>query len=106
MESRFGINVAVTLALMAAGCASPGPPFIDQVQPEAESIAVRRGQSEMNCPAATGQVISRETIQPASFYVGVPRAEYTVGVSGCGKKVTYIVSCPDSASRSCEVRTP
>src|SRR5262245_15461147 len=25
MESRFGINVAVTLALMAAGCASPGP---------------------------------------------------------------------------------
>ena len=105
MANCFGI-VAVTLALMAAGCASPGPPFIDQMQPQAESTAVRRGQLDMNCPAATGQVISRETTQPASFYVGVPGAQYTVDVSGCGKKATYIVACPDSASRSCEVRTP
>jgi|SRR5215471_11650485 len=100
MDNRFGI-VAVTLALMATGCAAPGPPFIDQMQPEAESMAVRRGQFEMNCPAATGQVISRETIQPLSFYVGVPRAEYTVGVSGCGKRATYVVICPDNGSRNC-----
>jgi hypothetical protein len=103
MADRF---VVATLGLMAAGCASPGPPFIDQMQPQAESMAARRGQLEMNCPAATGQVTSREMIQPASFYVGLPHADYTVAVSGCGKKATYIVVCPDSASRSCEVRTP
>ena len=28
-------------------------------------MAVRQGQFELNCPAATGQVISRETLQPA-----------------------------------------
>jgi hypothetical protein len=64
-------------------------------------MAVRRAQFEMNCPAATGQVISREIIQPLSFYVGVPRAEYTVGVTGCGKRATYIVICPQNGSSSC-----
>jgi len=40
------------------------PPYIDQIQPEAVSMAVRRGQFEMNCPAATGQVLSRTSIPP------------------------------------------
>ena len=100
MENRFSI-VAVTFTLMATGCASSGPSFIDQAQPEAVSMAVRRAQLEMNCPAATGQVISREMSQPLSFYAGVPRAEYTVGVTGCGKRATYFVACPNDGSGSC-----
>jgi hypothetical protein len=88
---------------IVAGCAS-GPPFIDQMQPEAVNMAVRRGQFEMNCPAATGEMLSRETLQPAvqTFrYSGPQRAEYTVGVSGCGQRATYVVICPDNGSLSC-----
>ncbi len=97
-------NLLVLAAgLIEAGCAS-GPPFIDQMQPEAVNMAVRRGQFEMNCPAATGEVISRETLQPLvqTFrYSGPDRAEYTVGVSGCNQRAMYIVICPDNGSGSC-----
>jgi hypothetical protein len=100
----LGSKLVVLFAgAVAAGCAS-GPPFIDQMQPEAVSMAVRRGQFEMNCPAATGEVISRETMQPVvqTFrYTGVTRAEYTVGVSGCNQRAMYIVICPDNGSGSC-----
>ena len=91
------------LLVLVVGCAS-GPPFIDQMQPEAVSMAVRRGQFEMNCPAATGEMLSRETLQPLvqTFrYSGPQRAEYTVGVSGCGQRATYVVICPDNGSLSC-----
>jgi hypothetical protein len=94
---------AVAAALVVAGCAS-GPPFIDQMQPEAMQMAVRRGQFEMNCPSATGEVLSREVLQPAiqTFrYSGPERAEYTIGVSGCGQRGTYVVICPDNGSMSC-----
>ncbi|MDM0113673.1 hypothetical protein QTI66_16055 [Variovorax sp. J22R133] len=90
-------------ALMAAGCAS-GPPFIDQMQPEAISMAERRGQFEMNCPAAKGEVLSREVVQPVvqSFrFGGVVRDEYTVGVAGCGKRTTYVVICPEVGGSTC-----
>ncbi len=89
--------------LLLAGCAS-GPPFIEQMQPEAINTAVRRGQFEMDCPAATGQILSQELLQPLiqTFrYWGPERAEYTVGVSGCGQRATYIVICPDNGSLSC-----
>jgi hypothetical protein len=91
------------LVVLLAGCAS-GPPFIDQIQPEAVNMAVRRGQFELNCPTATGQVISRETLQPvvqAIRFSGPDRAEYTVGVEGCGQRATYVVICPDNGSGNC-----
>ena len=31
-------------------------------------------------------------------YTGPERAEYTVGVSGCGHQATYVVICPDDGS--------
>jgi hypothetical protein len=31
---------------------------------------------------------------------GTDRAEYTVGVTGCGKRATYVVMCPDNGSNS------
>ncbi len=88
------------LAGLAAGCAS-GPPFIDQAQPEAMTVAQRRGAFELNCPAATPQLLSRETLQPISFRFGIERAEYTIGVSGCGKRATYVVLCPDEGDSTC-----
>jgi hypothetical protein len=84
----------------AAGCAS-GPPFIDQAQPEAMTIAQRRAAFEFNCPSATPQLISRETLQPISFRFGIERAEYTIGVSGCGQRATYVVICPDQQGSTC-----
>src|SRR5258705_13873582 len=86
------------LACLSAGCAS-GPPPIDQLQPEAISMAVRRGQFEMNCPAATGQLISREEIQPLvnNFrFQGTLPAEYTVGVAGRGRRATCVGICPEN----------
>ena len=102
MNARASLPT-LAVALVVTGCAS-GPPFIDQMQPEAVNMAVRRGQFEMQCPGATGQVISRETLQPlvqTFVYTGPSRAEYTVGVSGCGQNATYIVICPDNGSMSC-----
>jgi len=60
--------------------------------------AVARGQFEMNCPSATGTLISQEVVQPAlqgPWVAGIQRAEYTVGVAGCGQRTTFIVVCPE-----------
>jgi len=82
---------------LLAGCAS-GPPFIDQMQPEAVSMAVRRAQFEFNCPAATGEMIQRENVQPL-VAAGPLRAEYTIGVTGCGKRATFVVICSTNGNQ-------
>lgn len=87
-------------AAALAGCAS-GPPFIDQAQPEALTIAQRRAAFEFSCPSVQTQVLSRETLQPVSFRFGVERAEYTIGASGCGRRATYVVICPDQPGSTC-----
>jgi hypothetical protein len=88
----------VPIAMLAVvGCVSQGQ-FLDSKQPMAMQTAVSRGQFEMNCPQATPTVISREVIQPAlqgPFVNGIQRAEYTIGVAGCGKRTTFVVICPD-----------
>jgi hypothetical protein len=80
-----------------AGCASQSQ-FLDNKQPIAIQAAVDRGRFALNCPAATGMIISREVVQPSlqgPFVSGIQRAEFTVGVEGCGERKTYIVVCPD-----------
>ena len=91
---------AIAIPVLLSACAS-GPPFIDQMQPTAIDMAVRRGAFELNCPAAKGELISSETLQPLSIRFGYERAEYTIGVSGCGKRQSYVVICPDNGSKSC-----
>ena len=87
-------------AAVLAGCAS-GPPFIDQMEPEAVSMATRRAQFELDCQKVNATVISRETLQPVSFRFGVERAEYTIGATGCGKRATFVVICPDQPGSTC-----
>jgi hypothetical protein len=80
-----------------AGCASQAQ-FLDNKQAMAMQTAVSRGQFEMNCPQVTPTLISREVIQPAlqgPLVNGIQRAEYTVGVQGCGKRTMFVVICPD-----------
>jgi hypothetical protein len=83
-------------ALVAAGCMTETQ-FLASRQPTAIQSAVNRGQFEMNCPSATGQVLSQEVTQPAlqgPIVQGEERGLFTIGVSGCGQRRVYQVLCP------------
>jgi hypothetical protein len=83
-------------ALTAAGCMSQAQ-FLASKQPTAIQAAVSRGQFELNCPNATGQVLSQEVTQPVlqgPVVQGEERGLFTVGVAGCGQRKVYQVLCP------------
>ncbi|HXV84385.1 MAG TPA: hypothetical protein VEG60_31440 [Candidatus Binatia bacterium] len=82
--------------LGAASCTSPAQ-YLASKQPTAIQTAVTRGQFEMNCPSATGQVLSQEVTQPAiqgPYLGGEERGLFTIGVAGCGQRRVYQVLCP------------
>ena len=90
-------NLALIAGALLVGCASEAS-FLDTKQATAVETALARGKFDMNCPAATGSVLSRQFIQaptsgPRMASVGVDRAEYTVGVHGCNQRGTYMVVC-------------
>ena len=76
-----------------------GPPQIaDKWQAAATSEAQKRGTAEFGCAEATTEVLRQETIQEVQttgWYEPPHRAVYGIGVSGCGKRVTYLVTCDD-----------
>jgi len=74
-----------------AGCATDQQ-TLDSKQSAALESAVNRGRFELSCPEATGSVLSRQLIEPLRFG-GVERAEYTIGIEGCGQRKTSIVVC-------------
>ncbi len=79
-------------ALLALGaCEGPQQILADE-QSVATDVALRRARFEMNCPAATATVLSSQLLQPAAWR-GIERAEYTIGVSGCGQRATYVTMC-------------
>ncbi len=78
-------------AVLAAGCQSPAQTLAAD-QATATQTAVRRGQFELNCPQAKGTILSSNLLQPIAWR-GLERAEYTVGVEGCGQRRTYVVVC-------------
>ena len=80
------------LAVLAlAGCQSQEQ-ILQSEQSMAVQVAVNRGKFELSCPQATGTVLSSNMLQPVAWR-GMERAEYTVGVEGCGQRKTYIVVC-------------
>src|SRR5215475_4001711 len=90
------------LAVLAAGCQTQEQ-MVQGQQGMAVQTALNRARFDMNCSSATGQVLSTNVSQPAiqgtfrSAY-GVQRFEYTVGVTGCGQRRTYIVVCPQGGA--------
>ena len=87
--------IAFAVAVAAAGCQSQSQQ-VESMQAQAVHTAQRRAAFEMNCPAATAQVLSQEMIQTPSYGIRdfpVQRAEYTIGVSGCNQRATYLVIC-------------
>ena len=93
----------VGIAFALAGCQSDQQ-VLAGAQQEAIDLATKRGQFELNCPAATGSVLSSQLAQPVlegPILRGPERAEYTIGVSGCNQRKTYIVVCPQDGSGGC-----
>ena len=93
---RLARSIGVFALVVIGGCTSTAQ-YMQQIEPEAVQTAINRGKFEMNCPAATGSVISKEMMQPAVQGVrfhGPERAEYTIGVAGCDQRATYMVICP------------
>jgi hypothetical protein len=86
---------SVASAVVLVGCASQQQ-VVDSMQPQAVETAQKRGSFDLGCPAATAQVLSKEMVQaPAGppRYAPPQRAEFTIGVEGCGKRATYNVVC-------------
>ena len=89
-------TLLVAVAVVAlAGCQSDAQ-MLDASQPMAVDTAVTRARFDMNCPTATGTVLSRQIIEPVveMRFGGVVRNEYTVGVEGCGQRTSLVVICP------------
>jgi hypothetical protein len=96
MDRRKLLAVCGAVAL-AAACATQQQQ-LDAKQDTAMQTALDRGRFDLDCPAATGTVLSRDLIQPAlqgPWVGGLERVEYTIGVAGCGKRTTYIVICQE-----------
>jgi len=95
--------VALVGMLVTTGCQTQQQ-MIQSQQAMAIQTAVSRAQFEMGCQSATGTVLSTNVSQPSiqgplgGTAYGVQRLEYTVGVTGCGKRRTYIVVCPQGGT--------
>jgi len=84
------------------GCASEPPPT-EALQSIAVTAAQQRGAADLGCPAVTGQILTKETIQEAQgtrWFDPPNKAAYTVNVAGCGKRTTYSLTC-DDRHKSC-----
>jgi hypothetical protein len=92
--------LALIAALALAGCVTQAQ-FLNEYQGTATQTALSRAQFEMNCPEVRTTILSRDVVQPAYAgpgVVGIDRAEYTIGVEGCGKRHTYVVVCPQGGT--------
>ncbi|HEV3182422.1 MAG TPA: hypothetical protein VGY90_06380 [Steroidobacteraceae bacterium] len=90
----------VAVAVLLYGCQSQQQ-MVDEMQTDATQVATQRGKFELNCPTATAQVLSKEMIQSQVVnprWAPPQRAEYTVGVSGCDKRATYLVVCAEGGT--------
>ena len=97
--TRYTLLVLVGV-FATAGCQTEQQ-LVQSRQAMAIQTALSRSQFEMNCPSATGTVLSTNVIQPAlngPLVQGVYRTEYTIGVRGCGQRRTYIVICPQGGT--------
>jgi hypothetical protein len=101
MKQSFALSAALTILTLLACASQP----VDQVlQPHAVEAAQQRGAAELACVEATAEVLSQHAVQPpptTGWYEAPRRAEYIIGVSGCGKRTTYAVAC-NKFGNACE----
>ena len=80
--------------ITAAACSTT--PLTTSLQPMAMDYTLKRARFEMNCPTATGSVLSSETVQPVlngPLMMGTERAQFTSGIQGCGQRQTMVTIC-------------
>jgi hypothetical protein len=82
---------ALAAAAIAAGCQTQAQ-MLAADEDNASGVAARRGQFELSCQQVTTSILSSNVLQPL-LWGGEERAEYTVGVAGCGQRRTYVVIC-------------
>jgi hypothetical protein len=87
----LGALLLLPAVLAIASCESVTQ-MLDDDQAVATETALRRGRFDLACPQATARVLSQDVLQPV-MWGGYERAEYTVGIEGCGRRTTYIVVC-------------
>ncbi len=100
MKTFRTLILATAAGLALAGCQTQQQ-IVDEMQADAVHTAQRRGAFELNCPAAKAEVLSKEMIQSPIMnprFAPPQRAEYTVGVSGCGQRSTYLVVCAEGGN--------
>jgi hypothetical protein len=99
MRGSFALGT-VTIAVLFYGCQSQQQ-MVDEMQADAKQVAKARGKFELNCPTATAEVLSKEMMQSEIVnprWAPPQRAQYTVGVSGCDKRATYLVVCAEGGT--------
>ncbi len=112
VQTQFGIShsirtglAALVLTMIISACATiDDSKFLALNAPSAQNTALTRGRFELNCPQASGSVLS----QKVSYINGIGMdgsggyewAEYKIGVRGCGKNVIYETICRDQNSCS------
>jgi len=96
----FFVLSTVAVAALLCSCQSQQQ-MVDEMQADATQVAKQRGRFELNCPTATAEVLSKEMIQSEIVnprWAPPQRAQYTVGVSGCDKRATYMVVCAEGGT--------
>ena len=107
VQTRHGISRAFRIGLAAlvfpliiSACATEAQ-FLAQNAPSALNTALSRGRFELNCPQATGTVLSQKVTYINGLGMGMyggggyEWTEYTIGVRGCGKQAVYETMCRD-----------
>ena len=109
VQTRFGINhfmrvglAGLVLPLIISACVTEAQ-FLAQNAPSALNTALARGRFELNCPQASGTVLSQKITNINGIGMGMSMdggggyewTEYTIGVRGCGKSAVYEITCRD-----------
>jgi hypothetical protein len=93
-KAQLSKILPIAALIAVSGCSTT--PLTTTLQPQALDFALKRARFDLNCPAATAQVLSSETVQPVlngPLMMGNQRAQYTIGVTGCGNRETLQVIC-------------
>ena len=93
--------VAISAVLSCALACVSDQQVLAEEQGKAVETALARGRFDLNCPTATGILLSSDLIQPAiqgPWVSGIERLEYTVGIEGCGEHTTVVVMCQRGGS--------
>ena len=104
VQTQFGTShpirvglAALALPLILSACMTNAQ-FLAQNAPSALNTALARGRFELNCPQASGSVLSQKVTYINGIGMGgggYEWTEYTIGVRGCGRQAVYETMCRD-----------